>query len=66
MRTPNATDIRNAIQLAEIDLLLAKGMRGREKTLRHLDSASAQIRKARVELLRADLPLTPPTSKKEI
>ena len=60
MRTPNTTDILNAIRLAEIDLILAKGMRSREKTLGHLNSASAQIRKARVELLRADLPLILP------
>ena len=62
MRTPNTSDILNAIQLAEIDLLLAKGMRGREKTLRHLNSASAKIREARTELLTADPPLTPTTN----
>ena len=62
MRTPNTTDILNAIFSAEVELMLAKGMRSREKTLGHLNSASAKIREARTELLRADPPLTPTTN----
>ena len=57
MRTPNTTDILNAILFAEIELILAKGMRDRETTLGHLNSAEAQIRKAKTELLRADPPV---------
>ena len=56
MRTPNTTDILNAIQLAEIELILAKGMRDKETTLSHLDNAEAQIRKAKTELLRDETP----------
>ena len=58
MRTPNTTDILNAIQLAEVELILAKGLRDRETTLRHLDNAEAKIRQSKTELLRADPPLT--------
>ena len=65
MRTPNTTDILNAILLAEIELILAKGMRGREKTLRHLRNADAQIRKARTEILRADPIITTPCPHEE-
>ena len=57
MRTPNTTNILNAILFAEIELILAKGMRDRETTLGHLDSAAAKIREARTELLTADPPV---------
>ena len=58
MRTPNTTDILNAIFFAETELILAKGMRDRETTLRHLDNAEAKIRQAKTELLTEDPPLT--------
>ena len=59
MRTPNTTDILNAIELAETDLILAKGMRDKETTLRHLDNAEAKIREAQTELHRDDPPPEP-------
>ena len=54
MRTPNTTDILNAIEFAEIELILAKGLRSKEKTLEHLDNAEAKIRQAKTELLQGD------------